>query len=149
MTHPQCRIPSYGIYQAVTFCYPYTPTRSFLSDPDSKYIFLRLSWTDTAPSTFGRLYGSNTRKLPARLPFLCLPLAPRKVSCCFTAAAVTAVTATALGFWTADGIRNVRISYDGLAPVDGSARFAFGELGGKKKSNDVLIVSHFVERVNV
>ncbi|KIM36926.1 hypothetical protein M413DRAFT_448844 [Hebeloma cylindrosporum] len=27
---------------------------------------------------------------------------------------------------TADGIRNIRISYDGLARVDGSARFSFG-----------------------
>jgi len=38
---------------------------------------------------------------------------------------------------TADAIRSIRISYDGLARVDGSARFAFGELGAKK-SNDVL-----------
>ena len=44
-----------------------------------------------------------------------------------------------------DGIRNIRISYDGLARVDGSARFAFGELG--QKFVDLLIVSHFAEQV--
>jgi len=43
---------------------------------------------------------------------------------------------------TADGIRNIKIPYDGLARVDGSARFAFGELG--QKFTDV---SHFAEQV--
>ena len=48
---------------------------------------------------------------------------------------------------TVDGIRNIRISYDGLARVDGSARFAFGELG--QKCVDLLIVSHFAEQVTL
>lgn len=48
---------------------------------------------------------------------------------------------------TADGIRDFRISYDGLARVDGSARFAFGELGAKY--NDLLIISHFAEQVTL
>lgn len=37
---------------------------------------------------------------------------------------------------TVDGIRNIRISYDGLARVDGSARFAFGEL--EKKNTTIF-----------
>jgi len=57
-----------------------------------------LSWADTAASTFGRLYGSHTRKLPARLPFLRLPLAPRKSLAGFTAATITGAAA-AFGFW--------------------------------------------------
>ncbi|KDR74627.1 hypothetical protein GALMADRAFT_140993 [Galerina marginata CBS 339.88] len=59
---------------------------------------LILSWADTAASTFGRLYGFQTRKLPARLPILRLPLAPRKSLAGFAAAAVTG-TCIALGFW--------------------------------------------------
>lgn len=57
-----------------------------------------LSWADTAASTFGRLYGSATRKLPARLPLLRFPLAPRKSLAGFIAATVTG-TAITLGFW--------------------------------------------------
>jgi len=38
------------------------------SDSVSKSILLRLSWADTAVSTFDRLYNSNTRKLPYPLP---------------------------------------------------------------------------------
>ncbi|KAF8148399.1 hypothetical protein B0H34DRAFT_802939 [Crassisporium funariophilum] len=60
---------------------------------------LILSWADTAASTIGRLYGSQTRKLPARLPLLRLPLAPRKSLAGFSAATVTGA-AIALGFWT-------------------------------------------------
>ncbi|KAH9474900.1 CTP-dependent diacylglycerol kinase 1 [Psilocybe cubensis] len=59
---------------------------------------LILSWADTAASTFGRLYGSYMRKLPARLPILRLPLAPRKSLVGFLAAAATG-SAIALGFW--------------------------------------------------
>ena len=68
-----------------------------VSGLDFNPIILSLSWADTAASTFGRLYGSNTRKLPARLPFLCLPLAPRKSLDGFTSATLTGA-ALALGF---------------------------------------------------
>ena len=57
-----------------------------------------LSWADTAASTIGRLYGPNTRKLPPRLPFLRLPLAPRKSLAGFIAATLTG-SAIALVFW--------------------------------------------------
>ncbi|KAF9522334.1 hypothetical protein CPB83DRAFT_116592 [Crepidotus variabilis] len=59
---------------------------------------LILSWADTSASTFGRLYGSATRKLPSRLPILRLPLAPRKSLAGFIAASVTGA-AIAAGFW--------------------------------------------------
>jgi len=58
-----------------------------------------LSWADTAACTFGRLYVSHTRKLPARLPLLRLPLAPRKSLAGFTAATTITGAAAALGFW--------------------------------------------------
>lgn len=57
-----------------------------------------LSWADTSASTFGRLYGSLTRKLPPRLPILRLPLAPRKSLAGFIAASLTGA-AVAAGFW--------------------------------------------------
>lgn len=57
---------------------------------------LILSWADTAASTFGRLYGRRTPKLPARL--LGLPLAPRKSLAGFIAASVTGAVC-AMGFW--------------------------------------------------
>jgi len=57
-----------------------------------------LSWADTAASTFGRLYGAYTPKLPARLPFLRLPLAPRKSLAGFLAATLTGAC-IAFGFW--------------------------------------------------
>ncbi|KAG6837142.1 hypothetical protein H0H93_014047 [Arthromyces matolae] len=60
---------------------------------------LILSWADTAASTFGRLYGSRTRPLPARLPLLGLPLAPRKSLAGFLAATITG-TIIAFGFWS-------------------------------------------------
>ncbi|KNZ81994.1 CTP-dependent diacylglycerol kinase 1 [Termitomyces sp. J132] len=59
---------------------------------------LILSWADTAASTFGRLYGSQTRPLPPRTPILRLPLAPRKSFAGFIAAAITGA-AIAFGFW--------------------------------------------------
>lgn len=61
-----------------------------------------MSWADTAASTFGRLYGSLTPRLPARLPILGLPLAPRKSLAGFTAAAITGA-AVAVGFWSLVG----------------------------------------------
>ena len=57
-----------------------------------------LSWADTAASTFGRLYGAYTPKLPARLPILRLPLAPRKSLAGFLAATLTGAT-IAFAFW--------------------------------------------------
>src|SRR6266545_106079 len=57
-----------------------------------------LSWADTAASTFGRLYGAYTPKLPARLPILRLPLAPRKSLAGFLAATFTGAT-IAFAFW--------------------------------------------------
>lgn len=58
-----------------------------------------LSWADTAASTFGRLYGQFTPRLPARSPILGLPLAPRKSLAGFVAAAITGA-AVAVGFWS-------------------------------------------------
>ncbi|KAI6041572.1 hypothetical protein EDC04DRAFT_2668910 [Pisolithus marmoratus] len=60
---------------------------------------LILSWADTAASTFGRLYGQYTPRLPARSPILGLPLAPRKSLAGFIAAAITGA-AVAVGFWS-------------------------------------------------
>ncbi|KAF8230550.1 hypothetical protein L208DRAFT_1281361 [Tricholoma matsutake] len=59
---------------------------------------LILSWADTAASTVGRLFGAKTPRLPSRLPFLRLPLAPRKSLAGFIAATVTG-TLIAVGFW--------------------------------------------------
>ncbi|KAG6915025.1 hypothetical protein DXG01_013883 [Tephrocybe rancida] len=59
---------------------------------------LILSWADTAASTFGRMFGSRTRRLPPRIPFLRLPLAPRKSFAGFIAATITGAV-IALGFW--------------------------------------------------
>ncbi|KAH9828944.1 uncharacterized protein C8Q71DRAFT_799879 [Rhodofomes roseus] len=59
---------------------------------------LILSWADTTASTVGRLFGARTPKLPARLPILPLPLAPRKSVAGFAAAVVTGA-AIAAGFW--------------------------------------------------
>ena len=46
-----------------------------------------------------------------------------------------------------DGIRDISISFDKLARVDGSARFAFGEFGQKYKF--FLIIFHFSEQVKL
>ncbi|KAF8989482.1 hypothetical protein BDQ17DRAFT_1256805 [Cyathus striatus] len=59
---------------------------------------LILSWADTAASTVGRLYSATSPKLPARVPFLRLPLAPRKSLAGFLAATATGAL-VALGFW--------------------------------------------------
>ncbi|KAF7792227.1 hypothetical protein EIP86_003261 [Pleurotus ostreatoroseus] len=61
---------------------------------------LVLSWADTAASTIGRLWGRYTPRLPARLPILGLPLAPRKSVAGFIAGSVTGAVITA-GFWGA------------------------------------------------
>lgn len=58
----------------------------------------RLSWADTAASTIGRMWGRYTPRLPARLPILGLPLAPRKSVAGFIAGSVTGALITA-GFW--------------------------------------------------
>jgi diacylglycerol kinase (CTP) len=47
----------------------------------------RLSWADTAASTFGRLWGKRTPPLPRTL--FGLPLAPRKSTAGFLAATIT------------------------------------------------------------
>jgi len=57
-----------------------------------------LSWADTTASTFGRLWGYKTPRLPARTPILGLPLAPRKSLAGFIAAATTGAL-IAFGFW--------------------------------------------------
>lgn len=57
-----------------------------------------LSWADTAASTFGRLFGSRTPRLPARTPILRLPLSPRKSLAGFLAATITGAI-IAIGFW--------------------------------------------------
>lgn len=57
----------------------------------------RLSWADTAASTFGRLWGRYTPPLPSHI--LGLPLAPRKSLAGFIAAAVTGA-AIVFSFWT-------------------------------------------------
>ncbi|KAF8057065.1 hypothetical protein FPV67DRAFT_1658150 [Lyophyllum atratum] len=60
---------------------------------------LILSWADTAASTFGRLFGSRTPRLPPRTPVLRLPLAPRKSLAGFIAATITGAC-IAVGFWS-------------------------------------------------
>ncbi|EDR10466.1 uncharacterized protein LACBIDRAFT_316889 [Laccaria bicolor S238N-H82] len=89
---------------------------------------LILSWADTAASTFGRLYGSSTRKLPARLPLLRLPFAPRKSLAGFTAASITGAV-IAVGFWSLvapfrNGGRDVTWA------LEGGVRAAGQHLGG-------------------
>jgi len=59
---------------------------------------LILSWADTAASTIGRLFGSSSPRLPARLPILRLPFAPRKSLAGFMAASITGACIT-IGFW--------------------------------------------------
>ncbi|KAI0824472.1 hypothetical protein BC628DRAFT_1322346 [Trametes gibbosa] len=65
---------------------------------------LILSWADTAASTVGRLLGSYTAPLPRAIPlipfvpFLRLPLAPRKSLAGFIAGSITGA-AIGLGFW--------------------------------------------------
>lgn len=76
-----------------------------------------LSWADTAASTIGRLFGSSTPKLPSRLPFLPLPMAPRKSLAGFLAASITGAS-IAFGFWgwiatMRNGGRDVTWSWNG------------------------------------
>ncbi|KAK2460708.1 hypothetical protein APHAL10511_007178 [Amanita phalloides] len=59
---------------------------------------LILSWADTSASTFGRMFGHRTAPLPRRLPFLRLPLSPRKSVAGFIAASITGAC-VAIGFW--------------------------------------------------
>lgn len=61
-------------------------------------LLFRLSWADTAASTFGRLWGRYTPRLPSRLPLLRLPLAPRKSVAGFIAGSLTGAIIAA-GFW--------------------------------------------------
>lgn len=103
---------SYGIYLEPMPCswlFPSTSPSSRCSCTSSCLIRLlypvvhrlplhRLSWADTAASTFGRLYGSLTPPLPKRL-FGVLPLAPRKSLAGFIAASLTGA-AIIIGFWT-------------------------------------------------
>ncbi|KAH9064586.1 hypothetical protein EDB87DRAFT_1598203 [Lactarius vividus] len=82
---------------------------------------LILSWADTAASTFGRLWGSRTPPLPARVPFLGLPLAPRKSLAGFIAAFVTGA-AVAFSFWSwfAPAVGGVDPTWDWTRGVSGS-----------------------------
>ena len=96
-----------------------------------------LSWADTAASTIGRLFGSYTPKLPSRVPFLRLPLAPRKSLAGFLAASVTGAC-IAFGFWgwiagMRNGGRDVTWSWDGgvrgYAEAENGAKVAMGAGG--------------------
>jgi len=59
---------------------------------------LILSWADTAASTIGRLFGRLTPPLPARVPLLGLPFAPRKSLAGFIAGSLAGASIVA-GFW--------------------------------------------------
>jgi CDP-diglyceride synthetase len=61
-------------------------------------IVARLSWADTAASTFGRIYGHRTPNLPSKLPVLGLPLAARKSLAGAIGSFTTAVITTVV-FW--------------------------------------------------
>jgi len=80
-----------------------------------------LSWADTAASTFGRLWGSKTPPLPARVPILGLPLAPRKSLAGFMAAFVTG-TAIVFSFWSwfVPAVSGVDPTWDWTCGVAGS-----------------------------
>lgn len=91
---------------------------------------LILSWADTAASTFGRLWGSLTPPLPARL--LGLPLAPRKSLAGFIAASLTGAAAAA-GFWTCLGPINDNLTWSWNAGV--SSTFSGGSVEGGKVFN--------------
>jgi diacylglycerol kinase (CTP) len=79
---------------------------SFYPQDVATVAILILSWADTAASTIGRLFGSYTPKLPSRVPFLRLPLAPHKSLAGFLAATVTGAS-IAFGFWgSIAGMRN-------------------------------------------
>ncbi|KAF8874858.1 hypothetical protein BD779DRAFT_1565442 [Infundibulicybe gibba] len=87
---------------------------------------LILSWADTAASTVGRLCSSFSPALPARLPLLRLPLAPRKSLAGFLAAAVTgAGVAVGLWGWVFPVLAHPRVyaawTWDGVSPHGGLA----------------------------
>lgn len=86
-----------------------------------------LSWADTAASTFGRLWGSLTPPLPARL--LGLPLAPRKSLAGFIAASLTGA-AVAAGFWAYFGPMRDNLTWSWDAGV--SSTFSGGSAEGGK-----------------
>ncbi|KAG1763098.1 hypothetical protein EDD22DRAFT_888635 [Suillus occidentalis] len=88
---------------------------------------LILSWADTAASTFGRLWGSLTPPLPARL--LGLPLAPRKSLAGFIAASLTGA-AVAAGFWAYLGPMRDNLTWSWDAGV--SSTFSGGSAEGGK-----------------
>ena len=111
LTTAPCRNPrmvSYGTCWASTpsswrspLILPSSPSSCMSSSAPTSFLTStphRLSWADTAASTFGRLYGSRTPPLPKRL-FGIFPLAPRKSLAGFTAATLTGA-AIAMGFWT-------------------------------------------------
>jgi len=90
---------------------------SFYPQDVATVAILILSWADTAASTIGRLFGSYTPKLPSRVPFLRLPLAPRKSLAGFLAATVSGAF-IAFSFWgwiagMRNGGRDVVWSWDG------------------------------------
>ncbi|KAH7882887.1 hypothetical protein F5I97DRAFT_1930508 [Phlebopus sp. FC_14] len=92
---------------------------------------LILSWADTAASTFGRLYGSLTPRLPPRL--LGLPLAPRKSLAGFVAATITGA-AVAAGFWAFIGpMRDAGLTWSwdgGVSPSFSGASTARSSFAG-------------------
>ena len=69
-----------------------------LSDLSTKRATRSLSWADTTASTFGRLYGHLTPKLPSSLLGGMLPLAPRKSLAGSLAAFLTGALVV-VGFW--------------------------------------------------
>ena len=81
----------------------------------------RLSWADTAASTFGRLWGSRTPPLPSHVPILGLPLAPRKSLAGFLAAFVTG-TAIVFSFWSwfVPAVSGIDPTWDWTRGVSGS-----------------------------
>jgi len=112
---------------------------SFYPQDVATVAILILSWADTAASTIGRLFGSYTPKLPSRVPFLRLPLAPRKSLAGFLAATVSGAS-IAFGFWgwiagMRNGGRDVVWSWDGGVrgfthmETEGSAAGALGAGG--------------------
>ena len=116
--------------------------------------FPSLSWADTAASTIGRLFGSYTPKLPSRVPFLRLPLAPRKSLAGFLAASVTGAC-IAFGFWgwiagMRNGGRDVTWSWDGgvrgYAEAKNSAKLGLGA-GGPLELLVIAIVAGVVSGV--
>ena len=79
-----------------------------------------LSWADTAASTFGRLWGRFTPPLPARVPILGLPLAPRKSLAGFLAASITgAAIVFSLWSWLVPAVGGAEPAWDWTRGVSG------------------------------